>query len=262
MQRIQTIIDKEWAEAFKTKMVLMTVVLLPLVFMVIPLLQLALMRDIPASEMKDAPAGIQAACAAQNFTPAECMQGFLANEFLLLFLLIPLAVPVTIACYSIVGEKTSRSLEPLLATPTSTGEIILGKALASAIPAIGATWLAFVIFLVGARFFVVSERVYALFMNPMWFVAMLIVAPLLTVLSVNVAIIISSRVSDPRAAEQLGMLIMLPLLFLFFGQIFGLVPLNTTTMLILGALILVADAGLLALGIRLFQREVILTRWK
>ncbi len=262
MNRIRTIADKEWAEAFKNKMVLGTVVFMPLIFMVIPLLQLALMRDIPTSEMKDAPAGIVAQCALQSFTPSECMQGFLANQFLLLFLLIPLAVPVTIASYSIVGEKATRSLEPLLATPTSTAEIIVGKALASAIPAIGATWLAFIIFLVGARFFVVSDRVYALFTDPMWVVAMFLVAPLLTILSVNVAIIISSRVSDPRAAEQIGMLVMIPLMLLFFGQIFGLIPLNMLTMLAMGGIILAADVGLVALGVNLFQREAILTRWK
>ena len=262
MERIRTLIDKEWAEAFKNKMVLGTVVALPLIFMLMPLFQLAVMRDIPASEMEDAPAGITALCQLQNFSPAECMQGFLVNEFLLLFLLIPLAVPVTIASYSIVGEKSTRSLEPLLATPTSTAEIIIGKGLASVIPAIGATWLAFVIFLIGARFFVVSDRVYALFMNPMWYVAMIIVAPLMTVLSVNVAIIISSRVNDPRAAEQIGMLVMLPILLLFFGSIFGLFPLTTTTMLLFGVATLLVDIGLVILGVKLFQRETILTRWK
>ncbi len=262
MERIRTLIDKEWAEAFKNKMVLGTVVALPLIFMLMPLFQLAVMRDIPASEMDDVPAGITAQCQLQGFSPAECMQGFLVNEFLLLFLLIPLAVPVTIASYSIVGEKSTRSLEPLLATPTSTAEIIIGKGLASVIPAIGATWLAFVIFLIGARFFVVSDRVYALFINPMWTVAMIIVAPLMTVLSVNVAIIISSRVNDPRAAEQIGMLVMLPILLLFFGSILGLFPLTTTTMLLFGAATLVVDIGLVILGVKLFQRETILTRWK
>ena len=190
------------------------------------------------------------------------MQGFLVNEFLLLFLLIPLAVPVTIASYSIVGEKSTRSLEPLLATPTSTAEIIIGKGLASVIPAIGATWLAFAIFLIGARFFVVSDRVYALFMNPMWAVAMVIVAPLMTVLSVSVAIIISSRVNDPRAAEQIGMLVMLPILLIFFGSIFGLFALTTATMLLFGAATFLVDIGLVLLGVKLFQRETILTRWK
>jgi len=262
MERIKTLVDKEWAEAFKNKMVLGTLVFMPILFMILPLFQLALMRNIPASELNDMPSAILAVCQMQSFTPSECMQGWLVNQFLLLFLLIPLAVPVTIASYSIVGEKSTRSLEPLLATPTSTTEIILGKALASVIPAIGATWLAFVIFLIGARFFAASDRVYALFMNPMWFVAMLIVAPLFTVFSVNVAIIISSRVSDPRAAEQIGMLVMLPIMAIFFGAIFGLIPLNTTTMLLLGAITLLADAGLVVLGVRLFQRETILTQWK
>ena len=243
-------------------MVLGTLVFMPLIFMIVPLLQLALMRNIPASQLKQVPQAIMAVCQLQNFTPSECMQGFLVNQFLLLFLLIPLAVPVTIASYSIVGEKSTRSLEPLLATPTSTTEIIVGKALASVIPAIGATWLAFVVFLIGARFFVASDRVYALFMNPMWFVAMLLLAPLLTVLSVNVAIIISSRVSDPRAAEQIGMLVMLPIMLIFFGAIFGVIPLNTTTMFLLGAVTLLVDAGLVVLGVRLFQRETILTQWK
>lgn len=262
MDRIKTLVDKEWAEAFKNKMVLGTLVFMPILFMILPLLQLALMRNIPASELKDVPPAIMAVCQLQNFTPSECMQGFLVNQFLLLFLLIPLAVPVTIASYSIVGEKSTRSLEPLLATPTSTTEIIVGKALASVVPAIGATWLAFVIFLIGARFFAASDRVYALFMNPMWFVAMLVVAPLFTVLSVNVAIIISSRVSDPRAAEQIGMVVMLPIMLIFFGAIFGVIPLNTTTMLLLGAVTLLADVGLVALGVKLFQREAILTQWK
>ena len=208
------------------------------------------------------PSVILTACQSQSFTPSECMQGWLVNQFLLLFLLIPLAVPVTIASYSIVGEKSTRSLEPLLATPTSTTEIIVGKALASVVPAIGATWLAFIIFLIGARFFAASDRVYALFLDPMWFMAMLIVAPLFTVFSVNVAIIISSRVNDPRAAEQIGMLVMLPLMAIFFGAILGLIPLNTTTMLLLGGITLLADVGLMALGVKLFQRETILTQWK
>jgi len=262
MERIRTLIDKEWAEAFKNKMVLGTVIALPLIFMLVPLFQLAIMRDIPASEMNDAPAGILTQCQVQNFSPSECMQGFLVNEFLLLFLLIPLAVPVTIASYSIVGEKSTRSLEPLLATPTSTTEIIIGKGLASAIPAIGATWLAFFIFLIGARFFVVSDRVYALFMNPMWAVAMFIVAPLMTVFAVNIAIIISSRVNDPRAAEQIGMLVMLPILMIFFGSIFGLFTLTATSMLVFGVLTLLIDIGLVILGVKLFQRETILTQWK
>jgi ABC-2 type transport system permease protein len=262
MMRIRTIIDKEWAEVFKNKMVLFTVGLLPLLFMVLPLVELAVTRQASAGDvMSRAPAGIIQICQAQSLSNSECMQGFLVNQFMLFFLLLPLAIPVTIASYSIVGEKTTRSLEPLLATPASTAEIILGKSLAAALPAIGATWVSFAIFVVAARFFVVSERVYGVITNPMWFVAMALVAPLLTVLSVNVAIVISSRVNDPRAAEQLGMMVMIPLIALFFAQIFGLIALNLVGMLVFAAALLAIDAGLVALGVKLFQRETILTKW-
>ena len=45
------------------------------------------------------------------------------------------------------GEKTTRTLEPVLATPISVLELLLGKALAAVIPAVGATWISFLIFL-------------------------------------------------------------------------------------------------------------------
>ena len=260
--RIRTIIDKEWAEVFKNKMVLITVLALPLLFTIMPLVQLAATRSATPGNMHNAPESIIQLCQAQGLQDNECLQGFLSNQFMLFFLLLPLMIPVTIASYSIVGEKTTRSLEPLLATPVSTTEIILGKGLASALPAVGATWLSFAIFLFAARFLVVSDRVYAGITNPMWIAAMLLVAPLLTVMSVMVAIVISSRVNDPRAAEQLGMLVMLPLLGLFFAQIFGLLALNLTTMFVLSVILLAVDAGMVALGVKLFQREAILTRWK
>jgi ABC-2 type transport system permease protein len=91
---------------------------------------------------------------------------------------------------------------------------------------------------------------------------MFIVAPLMTVFAVNIAIIISSRVNDPRAAEQIGMLVMLPILMIFFGSILGLFTLTATSMLVFGVLTLLIDIGLVILGVKLFQRETILTQWK
>ena len=36
MKRIRTIIDKEWAEVFKNRMVIMVMLVLPLIFTVMP----------------------------------------------------------------------------------------------------------------------------------------------------------------------------------------------------------------------------------
>lgn len=57
---------------------------------------------------------------------ADCTQVYMLNLFTLMFMILPVTIPVTIAAYSIVGEKTTRSLEPLLATPITTTELLLG----------------------------------------------------------------------------------------------------------------------------------------
>jgi ABC-2 type transport system permease protein len=123
-------------------------------------------------------------------------------------------------------------------------------------------WLSYGVFLIFARFFSVSDRVFSVFVNPMWLVAMFVLAPLLTILAVNFGIIVSSRVNDPRAAEQLGALIILPLLVLLIGPLTGFIMLNSTTFWLSSAVVALLDVGLVYIGVALFQRETILTRWK
>ena len=116
--------------------------------------------------------------------------------------------------------------------------------------------------MVAARMLAVSDRVFALIADPMWLVGMLVAAPLLCILSVTTAVAVSSRVNDPRAAEQLSAMLVIPVMVLLFGRIIGFLTLNVTTMLIFSLLLLVVNFGMLALTVKLFQREVILTRWK
>jgi len=84
----------------------------------------------------------------------------------------------------------------------------------------------------------------------------------LAVAAVSIAIMVSSRANDPRVAEQISMLVILPLLFLFFAQISGLIFINETMILWMALGVTVLDVGLLAFATQLFRREAILTRWK
>ena len=59
-----------------------------------------------------------------------------------MFLLMPIAIASTAAAFSIVGEKQQRTLEPILATPITDRQLLLGKLLASAGPTILVTWAA------------------------------------------------------------------------------------------------------------------------
>lgn len=263
IQRIQTIIDKEWAEVFKHRMVLFTVVFLPLIFTILPIGILMATNATSGSadlgNADDLPPSMRQACGEIDIN--ACLQIYIVNQFLTLYMLMPLAIPISIAAYSIVGEKTTRSLEPLLATPLSTEELLTAKAIAAVVPAIVATWGGFVLFVIALRV-VASPIVFAGLLNPTWLVAIFIVGPLLAVLAVNFAIIVSSRVNDPRAAEQISMVIILPLILTMFGQIAGVLVLNVQFMLLAALALAVIDVGLVYVGARLFQRETILTKWK
>ena len=203
MDKIKTIIRKEWSEVFKNRFVLFTVAFLPLILTALPLGILyatnslesgdAVSSDIPAQFMQFCP---------QELTGGECFQIYMVNQFLILFMMMPMMIPVTIAAYSIVGEKTTRSLEPLLATPITTTELLTGKSLAAVIPAIAATWAGFIVFAVGAALIVNNPLVLKALLDPMWLIAVVIVGPLMALMAVNASIMISSRVTDPRVAEQ------------------------------------------------------------
>jgi len=49
---------------------------------------------------------------------------------------------------------------------------------------------------------------------------------------------------------------------IFFGQVAGLFFLDTRIILTITAVLALADIGLVYLGVGLFQRETILTKWK
>jgi ABC-2 type transport system permease protein len=260
MDRIRTIIDKEWAEVFKNRLVLFTVTLLPVLFTALPLIVLSATRGTSSGQTTDPTAAFGSICA--GIPAQDCMQIYMANEFLLLFMILPVMIPITIAAYSIVGEKTTRSLEPLLATPISTVELLSGKMLAAVIPGIVATWGCFSIFLLLLPLTGASQGVINYITGPTWLLAVAIIGPLMAIMAASFAVIISSRVTDPRVAEQFSAILLVPILLVIFGQIAGIITVNLTLVLI-GILVFVAiDVGVVYLGSKMFQRENILTRWR
>jgi ABC-2 type transport system permease protein len=262
MRKVTTIIRKEWAEVFKNRLVISTIIFMPLIFSAIPLVMFYFTRGTGTEKLtSDLPAQFLQGCQS-GLTESECFQTLITNQFMLLFMIIPLMIPVNIAAYSIVGEKTTRSLEPLLATPITTIELLAGKNLSAVIPAVLATWMGFLIYIAGAWLIVESPQVVSALLDPMWWIAVIILGPLLAILSVNFSILVSSRVNDPRVAEQVSVVVILPLLAIFFGQIAGLFYINRSLVLLISLVVLIVDIGVLYVSVRLFQRETILTRWK
>lgn len=261
MTKVKTIVRKEWAEVFKNRLVLFSVAFLPLLLLAIPFITLAITGNFTEGDIgsdDQIPVGFEFC---QGLNDADCLQVYMLDIFTLMFMILPVSIPVTIAAYSIVGEKSSHSLEPLLATPITTTELLVGKIISATIPAVAATWIAFGIYLAGV-WLMVNEVVFDHYLDPLWLVAIFIVGPLLTLLAVCTAIIVSSRVTDPRVAEQLSAVVVLPLILIIVGQSMGLLIIDRQLVLLAALFILIIDASLLYLSVKLFQREQILTRWK
>lgn len=179
------------------------------------------------------------------------------------FVLIPAILPSIIASYSFVGEKIEKSLEPLLATPTTDGELLLGKSLASFIPCMVVTYVGAAISAIIIDVWSVTTNQIGtiLIPNQYWLLVIGVIAPLACIMSVEANIIVSSKVNDIRAAQQLGGLIVLPLIFLvIFASTSA--QLSTIIALVVIVALAVADIGLFYLSKATFQREEILTKWK
>jgi ABC-2 type transport system permease protein len=186
----------------------------------------------------------------------------LVNMFSSFFVLTAVALPTIIASYSFIGEKLEKSLEPLLATPTTDGELLFGKSLGAFIPCIGATYIGGLMFFIFIDIWSIINLGSLLLPTVYWALVTGIVIPLACVLSVEANIIISSRVNDIRAAQQVGGIIILPLVLVtVLPSIIQILPMDTLALILSGGLA-IADIGLFYLSKATFEREEILTKWK
>jgi len=261
VDKIRVIISKEWAEVFKNRLVLFSVIFLPMILLALPLITLATTGGMDSAQLSGGDEIPIASTLCQDLEESECMQVYLLDIFTLLFMILPVSIPISIAAYSVVGEKSTHSLEPLLATPITTAELLVGKIVAAVSPAVVATWTAYLIYVIAVRF-MASEVVYDRVLDPLWLLAIFVVGPLLTILSVCAAMMISSRVSDPRTAEQLSAVVILPLILVVVGQSAGLFIIDRQLVVLAAIVVVLLDVVLVFLTVKLFQRETILTRWK
>jgi ABC-2 type transport system permease protein len=246
------------------RMLILGIIALPLLLTLIPLGALFAIGAEPSKGNTDefTREMMRANPALVGMSEQEAAQAIMGQAFSSMFLLMPMILPSIIAAYSIVGEKTNRTLEPLLATPIKTWELLVGKMLSSLIPTMALTWLAGAIFIIGVRVSASSDRVITAIVSAGWLTVFLLCTPLLALIAIAAMVAISARVNDPRTAQQYSAWIVVPFLAVFFGQLTGVLILSPLIALI-ATILLAIIAGLAIAGATLlFQREAILTRWR
>jgi len=237
--QIRAVIRKELREFRRNKFVVGTMIVLPLLFLLIPIGNVLAIGD------------------NASFNVAKATVG----GALLTFLIVPLILPTTIAAYAVIGERDQGTLEPVLTTPVTREELLLGKALAELVPTVVVAYSLFTVFLFVVRVFA-SHAVVDLVWDGSSILTEVIAVPLLAAFSIWVGIAISTRSGDVRVAQQLSGLAMLPML--------GLVALITFRViepslgLAVGVALFLSALDLLGWRFvsQMFDRERLLTRYR
>jgi ABC-2 type transport system permease protein len=228
-RRVGAIARKELREYRRNRSLLAGMAILPLVFVIQPLIAVF---ALPASA-----------------------SGELAHEHVLLYLLgIPSLVPVFVAAYAVVGERQQGTLEPALTTPIPGEEFLLGKALAALVPALVIAYAVYAAFLVVVELFANPEITAALIQWPD-LVAGLLFTPLLATWSIWVGIGVSSRSSDVRVAQQIGLLVSLPPVFVAVLTALNVIPPSLGLAVACAVVLLVLDGLGWRITASLFDRE-------
>ena len=264
MIRLRALLAKELLDVARNRAVLLPVVIAAVVFLALPLVIAVIIPSATGHALGD---DAELARISLMLGPMEELstngrvQLFIFQQFLIVFLLMPVTGAMALAAHAIVGEKQARTLEPLLATPLTTLELLMAKVLGALIPTLAISLAGLILY--GLVIAATAEPgVLRAMLSPRTLILLMVVGPMCALVSLQMAIVVSSRVNDARTAQQFGVLIVIPVTALVVGQVSGALWLSASTLGLVGLGLLVVWILLTVLSVAMFERETILTKWR
>jgi ABC-2 type transport system permease protein len=199
----------------------------------------------------------------RSLSPEGAIQAFIFQQALAFLVgLTTVTGGMSVAAHSVIGEKQARTLEPLLATPLRTTELLAAKVIGAAGPGIALTTLCYSLYVALIAIFA-EPGVWTALLDERSLALVFLVGPLAALLGLQLAVCASSRVKDPRSAQQLGAVILIvPVGILQVAQFVGGVVLTGPILLGIGLVLAAGNALVLKIAVSIFDRESILIRWK
>jgi ABC-2 type transport system permease protein len=232
-RRVWAIVRKELREYRRNRSLVWSMAIFPLIFCIQPLVAVVILT--------------------------ASASGSLAHEHVLLYVLgIPAFVPVFIAAHAVAGERQQGTLEPALTTPITRDEFLLGKALAALVPSLAVAYATYALFLGLVLLFAQQGVASALIQGPD-LLAQVLFTPLLATWTIWVGMGVSTRSSDARVAQQLGVLASLPPVFVVVLIAVNVIPATLGLAFGGAAVLLVLDVLGWRITSRLFDRERLIT---
>ncbi len=265
MSRMSTLVSKEFVDIRRNRAALAPVLIATLVLLLVSLFMLVVTPALsgrPIGTDADLERVVELAVGSHTeLSETGRVQLFLFEQFLLFFLLTPTTGAMSLAAHGIVGEKQARTLEPLLATPTTTAELLIAKVLGALIPTLVIS-LAGVVLYFWIVSFAAEPGVMIAMLSARTVVLLLLIGPLIALVSLQAALTISSRVNDPPTAQQFGVLIILPIMAAVVAQFVGAIWLTAPALALVALGLFGVWILLTLLSVVVFNRESILTRWR
>ncbi|MGV3623926.1 MAG: ABC transporter permease [Archangium sp.] len=258
--RVRAVVSKDLLELKKNSGMLWSMLALPAVIVLVPL---GIVRTYVSNPKDPALKAIALYydITADTSNAARFLVDKVLADWFVLYLVMPVFVPILISSHAVAGEKEKRTLEPLLSSPITPLELVIGKSLASLIPSVAVCFIAFSFLCLGVDLVAWPLTKAMVLPNAMWTFGVFVIAPLFAFFGNGVAVLISARVGDSRLAQQLSGLFVLPLVGLAAGQFAGFLHAGAGYYALLGVIVLLLDIGILFAARRLFDRERLMTRW-
>jgi ABC-2 type transport system permease protein len=262
--RVRALIAKEFLDLARNRTALVPVVLVTVLSLALPFgiaIIVPALTGHPLGDDADLVRVSEVAGVTEDLSNDARIQLFLFQQFLMMFLLTPVTGAMALASHAVVGEKQARTLEPLLATPVTTFELLTAKVLGALLPTLAISVIGLALYLGGIAVFA-APGVGRAMASARTLLLTILVAPAAALVSLQAAILISSRVNDPRTAQQFGVLIIIPLAGLMVAQFSGSLWLSAAALALIGSGLLCVWGLLSVFSVALFDRETILTRWR
>ena len=262
--RVRSLLRKELIEVSRHKTALLPIVLVGAYCMLLAFVLTVVVPRVTGEKLsEDADfAKISLAAGAYPELSADArVQTYFFQQFLLVFLIIPVSVAMTAAAHAIVGEKDARTLEPLLATPLTTAELLIAKVLGALLPAVIVTVPGLLLYL-GSIAALAEPGVLATMITWRSAAAVGLLGPGLSLIALQLTVLFASRVQNEDTARQLAILGLLPFGGLVVAQFTGRLWISAAGFALCGLVLLAAWLLLLALSVAAFDRDRILTRWR
>jgi ABC-type transport system involved in multi-copper enzyme maturation permease subunit len=175
-------------------------------------------------------------------------------------LLLPIIIPAVTASETVVGEKERKTIEAILASPMTESEIVTAKILSSLLPSFLGTAIAAIGYM-GITDYILWKYIgIILFPDFLSIVFIFIFGPLFSTISVELMIMVSTKVKSVRDSYQIGSLIVLPLILLIAAEMFSFFFASYATLFggVGGMIVLILILFKLATAI--FDREKVITK--